>query len=202
MPRPEEAPHRLDLLVAGHVNLDHFLRVERMPTMDRTVPLTGRSTSLGGTAGTIARSAARAEVRVGLVGRLGEDFPSEFLETFRREGVDTSGLEIVPGELSPACYIFEDGRGHQMTAIHQGPMGDARGAKVPESLLDDAGWLHLTTGPPHYQLRLKAAARRRGLRVAVDPAQEIHYLWSREPLEKLLDGAEIVFGNRSEISRI
>jgi sugar/nucleoside kinase (ribokinase family) len=109
---------------------------------------------------------------------------------------------VVPTALTPACYIFEDGRGHQMTAIDQGAMGNPRGAKIPTALLAGASWLHLTTGMPDYQLRLKAAARQQGLRVAVDPAQEIHYLWKRKPLEELLDGAEILFGNVAELARI
>jgi sugar/nucleoside kinase (ribokinase family) len=203
-PMPPEDPQagRLDLVVAGHVNIDHFLHVARMPTRERTVPLTGRATALGGPGGTLARIAARHGVKVGLIARVGEDLPAAFREELRRDGVDLSGLETVPGAYSPACYIFEDGRGHQMTVIDQGPMGTAAGAAVPEALLVRAGWLHLTTGDPAFLLRLKRAARERGLRVAVDPAQEVHYRWTRRPLEELLSGAEMVFGNVAEIARM
>ncbi|EQD29138.1 Carbohydrate/purine kinase domain protein, partial [mine drainage metagenome] len=62
-------------------------------------------------------------------------------------------------------------------------------------------WLHLTTGPPAVHLRLLELARRHGLRVAVDPAQEIHYRWSASAFRTLVAGAEILFGNRSEIAR-
>ncbi len=192
---------RLDLLVAGHTNIDRFLLVDALPEPDRTVPLRSERSALGGPAATLARVAARAGVRAGLISRVGPDFPEAFLAELRRDGVNLAGLERVPDTRSPACYIIEDGRGHQVTLIHQGPMGAADDAVIPEELLGSAHWLHLGTGDPEYLLELKEAARARGTRVAVDPAQEIHYLWSRPLLRRLLDGAELFFGNASEIER-
>ncbi|MCI4345353.1 MAG: PfkB family carbohydrate kinase [Thermoplasmata archaeon] len=190
------------LLVAGHTNIDRFLRVGRLPSVDRTVPLLGLREALGGTAATIARNAARRGVRTGLLSRVGSEFPPEFRRRLRADGVDLRGLEVVRGARSPTCFILEDGRGSSMTAIFQGPMGDAARARVPQELLKEYSWLHLTTGDPRYQLRLKAAARSLGLRVAVDPAQELHYWWRPGPLRQLLDGAELLFANRSEAARV
>jgi sugar/nucleoside kinase (ribokinase family) len=191
----------LDLVVAGHANIDRFLEVPSLPRSDRTTPLTAQRDVLGGTAATLARVASAAGVRTGLVSRVGRDFPESFVAQLRRERVELSGLERVPDARSPICYIVEDGRGHQMTLIHQGPMGSTEGAHIPEELLAGARWLHLTTGAPSYQLQLKAAARAHGVRIAVDPAQEVHYLWEADPLAELLEGAEVLFGNRAEIER-
>lgn len=198
--RPEEP--RLDLIVAGHTNIDHLLGSDALPAPDRTVPLRTLRSELGGTAATIARVAARAGVRTGLVSRVGSDFPEAFTAALRRDGVDLAGLERVPDARSPACFIAEDGRGHQIAFMYQGPMGDLRGAVVPEPLLASARWVHLTTGDPRFQLALKRVARRHGVRIAVDPAQEIHYRWSAPHLEELLRGAEMLFGNESELRRI
>lgn len=198
--RPEEPG--LDLLVAGHTNIDHLLAVASLPAPDRTVPIERLDSVLGGTAATIARVAARSGVCTGLVSRVGTDFPEAFAAALRRDGVDLSGLERVPDARSPACYIADDGRGHQVAFMHQGPMGDCRGAAVPEPLLASARWLHLTTGDPRYQLALKRAARRHGVRIAADPAQEVHYRWSGPELAELLVEAEILFGNESELRRI
>lgn len=192
---------RFDLVVAGHTNIDRFLRVERLPERDRTVPLLSERAALGGTAATFARLTARSGVRVALVSRVGSDFPEQFVAELRRDGVDLNGLERVEDARSPACYILEDTNGGQVTLIHQGPMGDTDGAVIPEEVLGGAHWLHLTTGHPRYQLRLKEAARAHGVRVAVDPAQEVHYLWTRALLEELLDGAEMFFGNEAELAR-
>jgi nucleoside kinase len=195
------AARKRSLLVAGHTNIDRFLSVERLPAPDRTVPLRALREALGGTAATIARNAARRGVRTGLLSRVGPDFPPEFRRRLRTDGVDLRGLEVVPGARSPTCFILEDGHGGQMTAIYQGPMGEAARAPMPHALLGEYRWLHLTTGDPRFQLRLKAAALSHGLRVAVDPAQELHYWWKPGPLRQLLAGAELMFGNRSETLR-
>jgi sugar/nucleoside kinase (ribokinase family) len=201
--RPRVLPETpLDLWVAGHVNIDHLLAVARLPAPDRTVPASAHAVRLGGTAGNIARAAAGWGVRTGLIARVGEDFPAPFTQRLQAEGVDLRGVDTVAGISSPACFIAEDGHGGQSTIIDQGPMANGGSWRLPLGLLGDAPWIHLTTGPPAELLELKAAARSRGLRVAVDPAQEIHYRWSPIRLRELLDGAELLFANQAEVRKI
>jgi sugar/nucleoside kinase (ribokinase family) len=190
-----------DLLVAGHLNVDRFLRVARFPAADRTVPVIASRSELGGTAALIALSAARRGVAVGMVSRIGPDFPPAFTERLRNARIDLRGVERVPGGSTPTCYIVEDRRGGQRTLIDQGPMGDARDAARPGAWLREYAWIHLGTGDPTYQLALARAARRAGLRVAVDPAQEIFYRWAPRPFARLLGAAELLFGNAAEIDR-
>lgn len=196
------AAHRRDLLVSGHINIDRFLRVERFPSRDRTVPVLGERTLLGGTAATIARVAARYGVATGLLSRLGDGFPPTFWKALRAARIDLSAVERVTGEPTPTCFILEDERHDQRTLIQQGPMGSAAGARVPTRTLSTYAWLHLATGNPGWHLALAAAAKERGTRIAADPAQEIHYLWDRGHLRRLLSGAEILFGNRHEVQRV
>ncbi|HTT73015.1 MAG TPA: PfkB family carbohydrate kinase [Thermoplasmata archaeon] len=188
------------LLVAGHVNVDRFLTVRLFPAPDRTVPIEGHRVALGGTAATIARVASRFGVASGLVARIGEGFPASFLEQLDREGIDLRGVERVPRVGTPTCYIVEDEDGDQRTLIDQGPMARAARAPLPGRWMGEYAWLHLATGDPAYHLRLARAARRAGLRVAADPAQEIHYRWDRTRLLALLHDSEMLFGNRSEIA--
>lgn len=198
----EGVPRRRDLLVSGHINVDHFLRVERFPAVDRTVPVVAERTMLGGTASTIARVAASYGVEAGLLSRIGDGFPDEYWKLLSSSRIDLSGVERVRGAPTPACFILEDARHDQRTLIQQGPMGSSRVGRVPTRTLDAYSWVHLTTGNPAWHLAVAAAAKRRGTRVAVDPAQEIYYLWERSTLHRLLDGAEILFGNRHEIQRV
>lgn len=190
-----------DLLVSGHVIVDRFLSVRAFPAADRTVPVLGGRTELGGTATNIARAASRLGVATGLVARIGDGFPEEYLAEFRRAGVDTRGLQRVRGRPTPTCYIIEDGSGAQRTLIDQAVMSSRPDAALPSRWLGEYSWVHLTTADPRYQLRLQRAARARGLRVAADPAQEIHYRWDRRSFRTLLQGSEVLFGNRSEIDR-
>ncbi len=189
------------LLVSGHVNIDRFLSVDAFPAADRTVPIVAHRVALGGTGANIVRVASRYGVACGLVARVGDSFPAEFLRRLRDDGIDLRGLEEVRGVPTPTCFIVEDRSGAQRTLIDQGPMGDARKARVPSRLLGEYSWLHLTTGDPEFQLALLRAARTRGARVTADPAQEIHYRWDAERFERLVDGSEVFFGNRSEVDR-
>ncbi len=197
--RAEERPR--DLLVSGHVNVDRFLRVADFPGPDRTVPVIGQSAVLGGTATNLARVATRLGVSTGLVARVGSDFPESFRRTLARERIDVRGLETVTGQLTPTCYIVEDARSHQRTLIDQGPMGDARRGKLPGAWIREYPWLHIATGDPEFALALSARSAANGLRIAVDPAQEIFYRWDAPRFRQVLSFAEILFGNRAEIAR-
>jgi nucleoside kinase len=191
----------LDFAVVGHTNLDHFFHVKRLPATDRTVPVRDRQVRLGGTAANIARAAARLGVRVALVSQVGADFPSRFRQQLALEGVDLSGFSTVPGARSPAAFIVESAGGEQVTLIDQGPMEEDRGEPLPTSLLARTAWVHLTTGNPHYQLRVLEHFRRAGGHVAADPAQEIFYRWNSRNLRQLLAGSELFFANRNELRR-
>jgi sugar/nucleoside kinase (ribokinase family) len=197
---PSSPPERpSDLLVAGHVNVDRFLRVDQFPAADRTVPVVTSRAELGGTAANIARVASGYGVPTGLVARLGDGFPAEFSEVLRKARIDLRGIEFVPGRSTPTCYIVEDSRGGQRTLIDQGSMEDDRGPYRRLPPLTDYSWLHLTTGPPAAHRALARRARAAGVRVAVDPAQEIHYRWSASGFRQLLGEAEVLFGNGSEM---
>ncbi len=188
-----------DLAVVGHVNLDRFLFAAELPKLDRTVPLRGQSVHLGGTATNIVRAAARVGLSTALVSAVGPDFPSEFRAILEQEGVDLSGLTVDPTTPCSTCFVVEDGRGGQMTLIDQGPLADGRRPTFEGAAVRAARFTHLTTGPPEPMLRL-ARDRPGGTRIAVDPAQEIHYRWDPRAFRELLDGAEILFGNRAELA--
>lgn len=190
----------LDLAVVGHLNLDHLLEVRALPGRDRTVPATARRVALGGTAANVALSAAHWGVRTAVISRVGDDYPPEFLTTLERAGLDLRGVTPVPGIRSSACVIVHDQKGGQLTIIDQGPMAATGNAPIPEAVLADAAWVHLGTGDPPYLARVAERARARGCKVAIDPAQEIHYRWTARSLRPYAAQAELLFGNSHEIA--
>ncbi len=181
--------------------MDRFLRVAQFPSADRTVPIRRNRTALGGTAANLAQVASSYGVATGLVSFVGEEFPRTFERKLRDAQIDLRGFVRVRGSSTPTCFIVEDERGGQRTLIDQGPMGDLRTARLPGNWLREYAWLHLTTGDPVFQLRLGHRARELGLRVAADPAQELHYRWGPRQFLQLLGTAEMLFGNRDEIAR-
>jgi sugar/nucleoside kinase (ribokinase family) len=191
-----------DLLIAGHVNLDEFLRVPAFPDPDRTVPVLERRVELGGTATNLALTASRYGVACGLVARLGAGFPPAFRERLTKARVDLRGLETLPRRTTPTCYIVEDRRGGQRTLIDQGAMADGAPRRFRVGRwLSEYSWVHLTTGPPAALLDLLVNARTAGLHVAADPGQETHYRWDAPHLRALVRGSELLWGNRSEVAR-
>ena len=190
-----------DLLIAGHVVVDHFLRIAVVPHADRTAPVLSERTELGGTATHLARAAARHGLTVGVLSRVGEGFPARFHGLLASEGVDLRGLITVAGAPTPACTILEQSDGTTRTLIQQGPMAGRSPRAMPGSWWRSYRWVHLGTGDPDYYLRLARAARRARQHVALDPAQEILYRWSRSTFREILPYADVLFGNRAEIAR-
>lgn len=189
------------LLLAGHVNVDHYLRVSAAPGRDRTVPVLAERSELGGTAANLALVARRAGVTVGILSRVGDGFPPGFRNRLAREGIDLRGLVVVSGMPTPTCTIVEDRHGRSWTLIQQGPMAFGPVPPLPGRWWTSYRWLHLGTGDPGYTRRLARAARSAGLRVALDPAQEIFYRWDRATFLATLPLTELLFGNRAEVAR-
>ena len=195
------ARERRELLVAGHVIVDHYLCVDAMPEHDRTEPIVAERTELGGTATNLARAARRRGVGVGILSRIGEGFPAPFRALLAREGIDLRGLTVVKGALTPTCTILEDPQGRTRMLIQQGPMAEGGRTSLPGTWWRSYRWLHLGTGDPAHYLRLARAARRAHQHVAIDPAQEIFYRWDRATFRSILPLADVLFGNRAEIGR-
>ncbi len=189
-----------ELLVAGHVNVDHFLRLAALPGPDRTAPVLAERVELGGTATNLALAARSGGVRVGLLSRVGDRFPPEFRARLAARGIDLRGLTTVAGTPTPTCTILELGRGPARTLIQQGPMTRAPSG-LPGPWWRAYRWLHLSTGDPSYHLRLARAARAGRQHVVLDPAQEIFYRWDARRFRSILPFTEVLFGNRAEIDR-
>jgi nucleoside kinase len=192
---------RRHLLVAGHVNVDHFLQVRSVPPPDRTAPVVAERVELGGTAANLALAARRRGVNVGILSRVGDDFPARFRALLARERIDLRGLVQVRGTPTPSCTIVEESHGRARTLIQQGPMASGAGVPLPGAWAKSYRWLHLGTGDPEYYLRLARAAHGLRQRVALDPAQEIFYRWDRAAFRRVLPFANLLFGNRDEIAR-
>ncbi len=77
------------LLFAGRLNREYILPVEGAPILDRP----------GGSPLYAAGAAAVWEKEIGLVARVGEDYPNKWLRDLKGYGIDSSGVQIVPGAL-------------------------------------------------------------------------------------------------------
>lgn len=185
----------------GHVVLDHLLTVPRLPRPDTSVGILGRKQYFGGTAGNLARAAARLGVRTSLASFVGPDFPDDYRQALRRDGVDLRDMKPVRGYSTPQAWVFSDGRGHQMTIIDQGPWNLGGRLPVPRHSVRDVEVVHLGTGPPAYYAKVAAAAEEMGRPIDFDPAQEITYLYDRRNFRALFRKARYFFGNEHEVAQ-
>lgn len=112
--------------VFGSANLDHVVQVAKAPRLGETI--TGRSyrTLVGGKGANQALAASRAGADVRMIGAVGDDAAgSEIRSVLRGDGVDTSGLDTVPGP-SGTAHITVDEEGSNSIVVVPGANGEVR----------------------------------------------------------------------------
>lgn len=185
----------------GHVVLDYIVTVPALPTPNTSVQILGRRRYFGGTAGNLARAASRLGVSTSLASFVGSDFPHDYEDALRQDGVDLSDLRRIRGAETPTAWVFSDRKGDQLAIVDQGPMNETAGRALLRHSIRDVELVHLGTGRPEYYLRVADEAERLGRTIAFDPSQEIHYVYDRRSFRRLLDRATYFFGNEAEIAQ-
>jgi len=107
----------------------------------------------------------------------------------------------VPGVSTPTAWIFTDRRGNQIAIVDQGPMKFAGKYEVLTHTVETSEIVHLGTGRPEYYAKIAALASKLGKRIAFDPSQEIHYVYTPVTFRRLLGRAQMFFGNEVEMKR-
>ena len=187
------------LAVYGHTTLDFIVELERLPDPNTSIEMKHQQRFFGGTGANIARRAARLGVRTMLSSLVGTDFPDDFRDAIISDGVDISDVRIMDGYLTPMCWILSDREHNQIAVINQGPMRDADTFDIPTRSIEACSVLHISTGRPGYYKRAMEKARTLGKKIAFDPAQEIHYVYSPDVFMQMLSLSDIFFANSKEM---
>ncbi|MBC7097639.1 ribokinase [Candidatus Bipolaricaulota bacterium] len=112
------------IAVLGSLNMDLVMEVERLPRPGETVAGTSFSRYPGGKGNNQAIAAARLGAEVALFGRVGQDrYGEELLSVARDAGVDTSGVEALPGEITGVALILVGRDGQNQIAYAPGANG-------------------------------------------------------------------------------
>ena len=125
------------VVCAGLATRDTIWRIPAHPTPDGRVVATEMIVAGGGPAATASVTLARLGVDVGFVGAVGDDDAGVFvLHGLASEGVDISGLRVIPDAQTPQSAILVDPDGNRAIIHHPGSVS------VPVTI-PTADWTHL-----------------------------------------------------------
>ena len=187
------------LTVYGHITVDQIVSVGHFPSLNETVDIVSKKTSLGGTGTNIAITAARLGVPTSLAGFIGADFPKKYFDLMEESGLIMDEVVTVDGYDSSQCTIFNDEELKQKAVFYQGPQGFA--LQLNNELLDNASkskYVHFCTGEPAYYIELMKKLQGNGAKVAFDPSQETYRLWQKEYMDQAIPLVDSVFCNDFE----
>lgn len=152
------------IVCVGLATLDTILRVPRHPGPDERVVADECVIAGGGPAATAAVAISHMKFDVAFVGAVGDDAAGEEIRKgLEEEGVDVSGLEVVPGARSPQSTILVHPDGAR-TIVHVPGTAPLTPRDLPA-----AEWVHAD----HHGY---AAVTGRGHRLSVDAGNPIEGL--------------------------
>jgi ribokinase len=178
----------VDLICLGAINWDINLFMERLPRKGEEVPVKEIQRVSGGTAANVSVSAARilGEDKVAFIGAVGEDSIGETqVKILQAEGVDPSGILMVPGEESGQAYISisEDGANeiHTYFGANLRITGDHISDPERVELIKTAKVCVIMDPPIETAQRMAEECKKYGVKVIWDPG-----VYAEEGLDALL----------------
>ncbi|MEO2151665.1 MAG: carbohydrate kinase family protein [Thermococcus sp.] len=178
----------VELVVLGHVSIDTIVFPD------------GRRIEMpGGAAAAVATSASLAGAEVGLVTKVGEDFPREWLEKLAQY-VDIRGVQILPGKTIHIWVIYKPD-GSVESPVEMGVAERMGETPIPEDYLK-AKIFHVAPIPPEEQL--KVLKRLEGKKVSLDFNPTYYEDYRRKPdlVRELISRSYITFPNEREAKLI
>ncbi len=158
----------MHLIALGHVVWDHLLLLDQYPAADsKNLALRGRE-CVGGPAARAALTAAALGAKVAFAGCLGDDASgARIRQAFVATGVDSAGVEICPGCVTPRAGIWVEARhGKRTVVLDRAGLPDYPVAAL-ERLPWGPGWL-LLDGKEPVALEAARRARAAGMSVLLD----------------------------------
>ena len=178
----------VDLICLGAINWDINLFMERLPRKGEEVPVKEIQRVSGGTAANVSVAAARilGKNRVAFIGALGEDRIAETqIKILLEEGVDPSGILMIPGEESGQAYISISEDGANEIHTYFGANLRITGAHIAEperlDLIKTAKICVIMDPPIETAKRMAEECRKHGVKVIWDPG-----VYAEDGLDALL----------------
>lgn len=122
---------RVDVASIGTLAVDYYGIMKHMPKLDEKTMAEGYEEHPGGVAGNVITQMARLGIDTGWFGKIGDDATgARLLEEFRKDGIDDSHVEVVPGKNSMFTWIMIDGDGHRTITMFPNVLNEFTGEDV------------------------------------------------------------------------
>lgn len=191
----------LDVIAVGNLNMDLIGRTERLPTKDEKLLFQEFTISPGGGAANFAVACSRLGLRVGFVGRVGEDeFGLRVLSSLRKEGIDLTQVKTVK---APTGIVFSlsTSRGDHFLVAYRGANKFLSPADIPQRYLAQARLVHASSVERELALAVGSRAKRAGVTRSLDLGAELSVLPKRE-LHEVFGLFDLCFLNRRAYKQV
>ncbi|MCL4325384.1 MAG: PfkB family carbohydrate kinase [Candidatus Thermoplasmatota archaeon] len=188
----------MDMLIIGHVNIDHHGIITKAPIKSGTSEITIMKDSLGGTATNIALIASKLDLKVGINAPVGIDFSEEYEHLLESYGIDITNIKKIDSLPTPSCWIFETVEGDTYTFIYQGSMLKFHTLSPDMGMINKAAIIHMATAEPLYLEKVKNIAIEKNKMIALDPGPEIRNRYDATIFREMIRGVNFLFLNRAE----
>ncbi len=194
MTAPEQGSREWDLLGVGDIDIDIFLKVDRLPARDDKVLSSLLGEFPGGMTANVCCAASRLGSRCGMVGLVGDDpYGAKALAGLTAYGVDTSLVRAVKGGRTFFCVVLLDGSGEKALTVVDTDCRLPRRDIDPEEFAR-ARLVHLLGDDAQFVEWAAEEAARRGALVSVDMEASTTQR-GVSALESLLSRIDVVFLN-------
>jgi adenosine kinase len=199
----------MDVLITGSVAYDYLMTFpghfkeqilpERLASISLSFLVDSMSRQRGGIAPNIAYTMALLGERPRVMAAVGEDF-AEYRAWLESKGVDTSLMQVVPGEFTASFFATTDRASAQIASFYPGAMAHSATQSIKD-LPKKPDLVVVSPSAPEAMMKFPAECRELGIKYLYDPSQQVLRLEGSE-LARDMEGAHFLFCNDYEFGLI
>ncbi len=172
----------------GIGTIDYIMIVPSFPAEDTKNYAVRFIRQAGGAVSTALITLAKLGVRVGYIGKIGDDEGGRFIrDDFRRFGVVVENVILQQNAASLVAFVLVNEKNGKRTIVaDRGTVSTPRLAEFDPQMIETAKFLHLDGGYPELALEAVSVAKKAGVKVSLD-AGNVY-----AGMEKLVDATDIL----------
>lgn len=198
------------IIVTGSVAYDYLMSFpgqfkehilpDKMQVLSVSFLVNSMKKERGGTAPNIAYNLALLGERPEIVATVGEDF-SDYRHWLEAHGIETGGIEVIPGDWTASCFINTDQDNNQITAFYPGAMSHAHKLTFALRGLNADDLVIIAPNDPAAMLQYAEECGRLGIPYLYDPSMQAPRMTGPE-LAAGFKAARVFTGNDYEFGMI